>query len=130
MTWHILLSAAVSSSSLINGAPVAREIPESLQLSLTVAPEEPFTGSLEEHGCSSFAAQMEPWHDASDPLFLATGPTARLDSQELAAGSMAPLVTTRYAGGLSLLVLGVPLVVPLPAIRFHATGWRQTEPPC
>ena len=58
----------------------------------------------EEHVC---AAPTSTWHDPSDALFFATGPTARHDAHELWAGGLAPLVSARYEEGvLRLLVLG------------------------
>src|SRR5258705_10529578 len=53
----------------------------------------------EEHSC---AGPVSTWHDASDPVFFARGPTARLDSQELWAGGLPffSLIGVTYANGL------------------------------
>src|SRR4051812_1439229 len=70
------------------------------QLSFAVNPEEQV--------CAGVLAP-QPWRDASDPLFFAAGPTARLDSHELWAKAMAPLVAVRYeTGTLRMVVLGAP----------------------
>ena len=89
------------------------------QLSLAIVPEE--------QACAGITAP-QPWHDASDPLFFATGPTARLDAHELWAGSLAPLVAIRQVGlGLHLVVLGDPVDT---RIRFNGVGWRPRWPFC
>ena len=72
---------------------------------------------------------MQPVPDASDPVFFATGPTARLDSQELAAGKLAPLMAIRFDDGiLHLLVLGMPTKAT--SIGFSFAGWRARWPLC
>jgi len=89
------------------------------QLSLAV--------TAEEQVCAGSIAP-QPWHDASDPLFFAAGPTARLDEHELWAGSIAPLLALRYAeGGLHLILLGAPAQTQ---IRFTRAGWRPRWPFC
>jgi hypothetical protein len=66
--------------------------------------------------------------DASDALFFASGPTARLDSQELWASQMAPLMAIRYeTGTLRLVVLGAPTSTQ---VRFTAMGFRPRWPFC
>jgi hypothetical protein len=89
------------------------------QLSFAVNPEEQV--------CAGVLAP-QPWRDASDALFFASGPTARLDSQELWASQMAPLVAVRYVTGtLRLIVLGAPTSTQ---VRFTALGWRPRWPFC
>ena len=89
------------------------------QLSLAVLPQE--------RVCAGVDAP-QPWRDASDALFFATGPTARLDAQELWAGSLAPLIALRQsARTLHLVVLGAPLDT---RIRFTGLGWRPRWPFC
>jgi hypothetical protein len=91
------------------------------QLTLTVTPEEQV--------CAGVLAPL-PARDASDALAFATGPTARLDEQELwAANSLAPLAAIRYAaGGLHLVLIGFPVETQ---IRFtQAAGWRPRWPFC
>ena len=60
----------------------------------------------EEHTC---AGPVSSWRDASDPVAFATGPTARLDAQELwAATGLPPMVAARYGSGvLRMVILGV-----------------------
>ena len=125
------LLLATSGSSQMNAAASPAAVPESVQLSLTLNPKSASTVALEATGCLASAAEIAPWHDASDAFFFATGPTARLDDQELWAGSLTPLVAGRYDGRMPhLVVLGVPLVIPLPRIGFSVTGWRPTRAPC
>ena len=82
---------------LVRAQPAAPPVPAQMRLSL--APEE--------HVC---LGPVVPWHDPSDPLFFATGPTARLDQHELWAGGLAPLVAVRYDGAaVRLVVLGAPM---------------------
>ena len=77
-----------------------------------------------EHACTTLAA----WRDASDPLFFATGATSRLDEQELAAGTIVPMIQLRAAwGGLRLFVLGIPSRAGL---QFTTAGWRPRWPFC
>jgi hypothetical protein len=107
---------------LVVAAPIAAAEPAgaspAVHLSLALAPEE--------HVCT-IPAGMQAWHDPSDPLFFATGPTARLDQQELWAGSLAPLVAARYDEGiLRLVVLGIPQT----RIGFSLSGWRPRWPLC
>ena len=89
------------------------------EISLRAAPEEPVcTGAL----------SPTPWRDPSDARFFASGPTARLDEQELAVGSLAPLIDLRAAfGALRLFVLGSPV---RPGLRFTNAGWRPRWPFC
>ena len=89
------------------------------QLSLAVNPEEQV--------CAGVLAP-EPWRDASDALFFASGPTARLDEHELWASAISPLVAVRYVTGtLRLVLLGAPTSTQ---IRFTALGWRPRWPFC
>ena len=90
-----------------------------VQLELTSIPEE--------HVC---AGALEPadWRDPSNPWFFATGPTARLDEQELASGVMAALIDLRFVrGALRLFVLGSPLRTGL---QLTSAGWRARWPFC
>jgi len=112
------------SVTAVEGAPPEESsVLKSARLSQPLAPEE--------HVCDMVAV-IQPWHDASDPVPFATGPTARLDAQELwAATSMAPLMGARYADGLpGLVVLGIPVVLPESRIVFSAAGWRLKWPLC
>jgi hypothetical protein len=128
LTSLILLSALMAVPARGGDATVAGPVPRDVQLTLRLSPEEQV--ALEEHVCA-FAAEMRPWHDASDPLFFATGPTARLDDQELWAGSMRPLLAARYDNGLPhFVVLGVPVMLPLPRIAFSVTGWHPIGANC
>jgi hypothetical protein len=101
------------SSALAEAAPVAA------QVSLAIAPAEQVCAG-------AFAPQA--WHDPSDALFFATGPTARLDQHEMWAGALVPLLAARYlAGTLRVLGLGVPTQTQL---RFTRLGWRPRWPFC
>lgn len=81
---------------------------------------------LAERACA--ATVTLPWRDASDARFFATGPTARLDSQEKAVFTLAPLIGLRIVGGeAQLLVLGVP---PRGGLHFTTSGWRPQWPLC
>lgn len=109
--------------TLVLAAPLSRAEVAGIsirpQLSLTVLPEEQVCAGV---------LGPQPWRDASDPLFFATGPTARLDEHELWAGSLSPLVALRYAArGLHLVVLGTPVETQ---IRFTGLGWRPRWPFC
>jgi hypothetical protein len=93
-------------------APLARAQlaapPVPAQMWLFLAPEE--------HVCAGPAL---PLHDPSDPVFFATGPTARLDQHELWAGGLSPMVALRYDGGvLRLAVLGAPVQTRIDLNRF------------
>jgi len=104
-------------------APAARAEAPALstraQLSFAVNPEDQV--------CAGVLAP-EPWRDASDPLFFASGPTARLDSQEMWASAIRPLIAVRYARGtLRLVVLGAPTSTQ---VHFTALGWRPRWPFC
>jgi hypothetical protein len=79
-----------------------------------------------EHVCTD-ALEPEPWRDASDPVWFATGPTARLDGQELAAGTIVSLIAVRLFYLPRLLVLGVPLRTGL---HFSNAGWHARWPFC
>jgi hypothetical protein len=117
MSWMIVLLSLATEGVLPDPAAA-----EPLQLELTRAPEE--------HVCE-FPAGIQQWQDASDPSLFATGPTARLDEQELWATSLAPLVMVRYADGLiHVMTLGVPLMIPPPVIEFTFRGWRPKWPLC
>ncbi len=94
---------------------------------IAIAPQVSLTFVPEEQACAGIVAP-QPWHDASDPVFFATGPTARLDAQELWAGSLAPLLALRYAaGGLHVMVVGTPLSTQ---IHFTGLGWKPRWPFC
>ena len=94
--------------------------PANLQLALPLATQQ---------SACAVPAGMQPIPDASDPVFFATGPTARLDSQELAAGKLAPLMAIRFDDGvLHLLVLGMPTRAT--SIGFSFAGWRARWPLC
>lgn len=81
----------------------------------------------EEHLCTG-ALAPDAWPDPSSAWFFVTGPTARLDEQELAAGVLAALIDLRFARGtLRLFVLGSPLRAGL---RFTNAGWRPRWPFC
>jgi hypothetical protein len=115
-----LVSLVVVASTLVS--PVARAeraVSTTLaQMWLFLAPEE--------HVC---AAPTSTWHDPSDPLFFATGPTARLDAHELWAGGLASasLVSARYEeGALRLLVLGTTKT----RIEINRPGPRSRWPFC
>ena len=108
--------------ALVLAAPIAAaradETPQRTQLSLALAPQE--------HVCA-VPAGLQPWRDASDPVFFATAPTAKLNQQELWAVNLAPLVATRYdEGTLRLVVLGMPQ----PRVGFTLAGWRPRWPIC
>ena len=86
-------------------------------MSLSVAPEE--------RVCP---VEVAPWKDASNAWFFATGPTARLDDQELAAGTLASLIDLRMVRGvLQLFVVGSPMHTGL---QFSTAGWKQRWPFC
>jgi hypothetical protein len=112
----VLALAAVFSSPSRADVPGVSARP---QLSLAIG--------AKEQVCAGVVAP-QPWRDASDALFFATGPTARLDAHELWAGSLVPLAALRYAaGGLHLVVLGAPAQTQL---RFTRLGWRPRWPFC
>jgi len=126
MSWMIVLLGLAIDGVLPGPAAAAglppAAVPESVQLTLTLAPED--------HVCD-FGAEIEPWADPSDPVAFATAPTARLDGQELwAATSLAPLLAARYADGVPhLVLLGVPVVFPT-ALELTVRGWRRKWPLC
>ena len=81
----------------------------------------------DEHTCLA-ALAPEAWRDASDARFFATGPTARLDAQELWAGGLVGLIDLRFAhSALRLFVLGSPVRAGL---QFSQAGWRPRWPFC
>ncbi|HZX94564.1 MAG TPA: hypothetical protein VFE90_08605, partial [Myxococcales bacterium] len=70
----------------------------------------------------------EPWRDASDARWFATGPTSRLDMHELWVGVLVPLINLRIIQGTAhTLVLGVPLQT---GVRLTSAGWRLRWPGC
>jgi len=82
----------------------------------------------EEHSC---AGPVSTWHDASDPVFFARGPTARLDSQELWAGGLPfySLIGVSYENGvLRLVVIGVATETKIDVNR--PSGIRSRWPFC
>jgi hypothetical protein len=84
--------------------------------------------SLPEARVCDLAVAPAAWPDASSGWFFATGPTARHDEQELAAGVLAPLIDLRFVGGaLRLFLLGSPVRTGL---RFTTAGWRPRWPFC
>jgi hypothetical protein len=94
---------------------------------LTTRTQLSFAVNPEEQVCAGVLAP-QPWRDASDALFFASGPTARLDEHELWASAIAPLVAVRYVTGtLRLVLLGAPTSTQ---IRFTALGWRPRWPFC
>ena len=111
----ICASAAVSKPSI----PGVSARPRSaLDLVLGAVPEQ--------RACPTSEPSL--WRDASDARFFATGATARFDEQELAANTLAPLISLRLAGGVPrLLLLGSPIRFGL---RFTTTGWRPRWPFC
>ena len=81
--------------------------------------------SLEERACPD---ALQPWADPSSAWWFATGPTSRLDSTELHAGVLAPLISLALVREtLHLLVLGSPLQSSL---KFSTAGWRPRWPFC
>jgi hypothetical protein len=80
-----------------------------------------------EHACLA-ALAPDPWRDPSDARFFATGPTARLDAQELWAGGLVGLIDLRFShNALRLFVLGSPVRAGL---QFSQAGWRPRWPFC
>ena len=89
--------------------------------------EAALTTTPEEHTCLA-ALAPGAWRDPSDARFFATGPTARLDAQELWAGGMVGLIDLRFArNALRLFVLGSPVRAGL---QFTQAGWRPRWPFC
>ena len=116
---RLALSLVVALVSLAAPAAQAEAPALSTQLSLAV--------NAEEQVCAGVLAP-QPWRDASDALFFASGPTARLDEHELWASAISPLVAVRYVTGtLRLVLLGAPTSTQ---IRFTALGWRPRWPFC
>ena len=113
LAWSVAIPLFLLASSVVaEGAPIAA-------MSLSLAPEE--------HVCSVTFA-LPAWRDASDALFFASGPTARLDQHEMWAGALAPLLAARYlAGTLRLLGLGVATQTQ---VRFTRLGWQPRWPFC
>jgi hypothetical protein len=111
-----LLAVALSAPLAVADVPGVATRP---QLSLSALPEKQV--------CAGVAAP-QPWRDASNALFFATGATARLDAHELWAGVLVPLVALRQVGlGLHLVVLGDPVDTQ---IRFNGVTWRPRWPFC
>jgi hypothetical protein len=97
----------------------ARASPRALQISLSEV--------IEERVCPG-AVSPEAWRDPSNAWFFATGPTARLDDQELAAGVLASLIDLRVVRGvLRIFIVGSPLRAGL---SFTTAGWRPRWPFC
>ena len=83
--------------------------------------------TVEEPACPGAIAPAD-WRDPSSARFFATGPTARLDEQELAAGVLASLIDLRFvSGALRLFVVGSPL---RSGLHFTNAGWRARWPFC
>ena len=83
--------------------------------------------SADQQICASVV--MPPaWRDASDPVWFATGPTAKLDQHELWVGALVPLAWIRITRGAPhLFVLGVPAETQ---VRLTPSGWRPRWPAC
>ena len=117
----VMLVIAACSRAALAQAPVpavsARARPP-VELALSPSRQEP--------ACRTITP--ESWRDPSNARFFATGPTARLDAQELATGTLAPLVNLRFvAGALHLFLLGSPI---RPGLQFTTSGWRPRWPFC
>ena len=83
--------------------------------------------TVEERACTGALAPAD-WRDPSNAWFFVTGPTARLDEQELAAGVMSSLIDLRFvSGALRLFVVGSPL---RSGLQFTNAGWRPRWPFC
>lgn len=110
--------AFCSSATLAHSTvPTVSARAQQLNLALAAQSEEP-----------ACAALVEPWRDSSSFRFFATGATARLDAQELAAGQLAQLISLRFAdGALRLVALGSPI---RSGLQFTTTGWRARWPFC
>jgi hypothetical protein len=81
----------------------------------------------EARACSG-AIEPAAWPDPSNARFFATGPTARLDEHELAAGVLAALIDLRLvSGALRLFVVGGPVGAGL---RLTRSGWHARWPFC
>ena len=72
LAWSVAVLLSLLAFSMAEGAPVAGPMTLSL--------------ATEERACSGAFAPLA-WRDASDALFFATGPTARLDQHELWAAA-------------------------------------------
>jgi len=102
-------------------------VPLLLAASASAAPLDLSLASAEQRVCAAVVSP-EPWRDASDAIWFATGPTARLDQHELWSGVLAPLLSMRVAAGVPhFFVLGTPLQT---ALRFTPSGWRPRWPGC
>jgi hypothetical protein len=113
-----IIAAPIARAQSAEADPAAA--PQSLQLALPLAAQQPVC---------AVPAGMPSIPDASDPVFFATGPTARLDAEELSAHTLAPLMAIRFDDGmLHLLVLGMPTRAT--SIGFSFTGWRPRWPIC
>src|SRR5947209_4480389 len=92
------------------------------------APTKALTISLETFEEPACPGALADWRDPSNARFFATGPTARLDEQELAAGVLASLIDLRFvSGALRLFVVGSPLRTGL---HFTSAGWKARWPFC
>jgi hypothetical protein len=116
----VLLSFAAVAQRPLPGVSARMHAPvRVLEAALTSMPEE--------HTCLA-AVAPEAWRDPSSARFFATGPTARLDAQELWAGGLVGLIDVRFARNmLRLFVLGSPLRAGL---QFTPAGWRPRWPFC
>jgi len=121
------LAALVWSLSLAVSA-AARPLPETsihalpaLQVALTTVP------ATETCGVTTVAPL--PIRDGADPLWLAAGPNVTLDTEEMHANSLAPLVNLAGAfdGSFRLFVVGAPVGTQ---IRFTHAGWQPPWPFC
>ena len=116
----MLVIAVCSSAALaeITVPHVSARARSAIDLALAPAPEGPVCRTIE----------PGRWRDASDARFFATGATARLDDQELAAGTLAPLVSLQLVRGtLRLFLLGSPM---RPVLHFTTAGWQPRWPFC
>jgi hypothetical protein len=122
LSWLAVVLTAVA-------APIARAQPTDGDRSVSAPPNLQLALPVTQEAVCALPAGMQAIADASDPLFFATGPTARLDQQELAAGKLAPLVAVRFDDGSPrLLVLGMPTRAT--SIGFTFSGWRPHWPLC
>ena len=113
----MLLALLLAAGTAFPG--VTAQAPAKLKISLTESTAQPVC-----------AGALEPslWPDPSNAWFFATGPTARQDEQELAAGVLASLIDLRLVrGALRLFVLGSPL---RSGLQFTSAGWHARWPFC
>jgi hypothetical protein len=110
----MLLALLVAAGS---GLGVTVNAPARLEMSLLPTESQSCSGVIEPTG----------WRDPSSAWFFATGPTARLDEQELAAGVISSLLDLRMvSGALHLFVFGSPLGT---GVRLTRSGWRAARWP-